>query len=46
MKHLFNQYQNLNDPFMKLLGFNLNLDSEVDVETSPNVVEVSSSPLA
>ncbi|WMV53776.1 hypothetical protein MTR67_047161 [Solanum verrucosum] len=46
VKRLFNQHRNFNDPFWQLLGFSMDVESEVDIETAPDVVEVSSSPLA
>ncbi|XP_006350962.1 5' exonuclease Apollo [Solanum tuberosum] len=46
VKRLFNQHRNFNDPFWQLLGFSMDVESEVDVETAPDVVEVSSSALA
>ncbi|XP_015058714.1 protein artemis isoform X2 [Solanum pennellii] len=46
VKRLFNQHRNFDDPFWQLLGFSMNEDSEVDAETPPDVVEISSSPMA
>ncbi|CAN4114502.1 unnamed protein product [Withania somnifera] len=45
VKRLFN-HRNFENPFWKLLGFTMDMESEVDAETTPDVVEVSSSPLA
>ncbi|PHU00370.1 hypothetical protein BC332_30157 [Capsicum chinense] len=46
VKRLFNQHRNFDDPFWQLLGFTMAVGSEVDAETAPDVVEVSTSPLA
>lgn len=46
VKRLFNQCRNFDDPFWQLLGFTMDVESEVDAETAPDVIEVSSSPLA
>ncbi|KAJ8551581.1 hypothetical protein K7X08_021596 [Anisodus acutangulus] len=46
VKRRLNQLRNFDDPFWQLLGFTMDVESEVDAETAPDVVEVSSSPLA
>lgn len=46
VKHLFNQHRNFDDPFWQLMGFTMDVESEVDAETAPDVVEILSSRLA
>lgn len=46
VKRCINQHRNFGDPFWQLLGFTMDVESVVDAATAPDVVEVSSSPLA